>query len=65
MPSSLNQTSLTSLLPSIELDMSDDALVTFGAPVAPNALSFHDIGYMPVNAVTIAGTILESRYPAD
>ena len=41
----------------LQLTMSDDALVTFGQPVAPDALAFHDIGYMPVNAITIAGSI--------
>ena len=38
-----------------DLSMSDDALVTFGAPVGPGAVSFTDVGYMPVNALTIAG----------
>jgi len=42
---------------SIELSMSDDALVTFGASVGADAQLFHDIGYMPVNALTIAGII--------
>lgn len=35
------------------MGMSDDALVTFGAPVGPGALSFHDAGYMAVNDLTI------------
>ena len=38
-----------------DLTMSDDALVTFGAPIGPGALSFTDVGYMPVNGLTIAG----------
>lgn len=38
----------------IQMDMSDDALVTFGAP-AVGGLSFQDTGYMPVNTLTIAG----------
>lgn len=38
-----------------DLAMSDDALVTFGAPVGPGTLSFTDVGYMPVNSLTIAG----------
>jgi hypothetical protein len=42
---------------SIEFNMSDDALVTFGGPIGADALSFHDIGYMPVNALAIAGVI--------
>ena len=42
---------------SLQFTMSDDALVTFGQPVGSDGLSFHDIGYMPVNAMTIAGNI--------
>jgi hypothetical protein len=38
----------------IQMDMSDDALVTFGAP-AVGGVPFQDTGYMPVNALTIAG----------
>ncbi len=38
-----------------ELSMTDDALVTFGPPVGPGALSFTDVGYFPVNALTIGG----------
>ena len=38
----------------VQMDMSDEALITFGPP-AVGGLSFHDVGYMPVNAVTIAG----------
>ena len=41
----------------LELTMSDDALVTFGQPVGSDGLAFHDIGYMPVNAMTVAGNI--------
>ena len=41
--------------PQFNLSMSDDALITFGPPVAPGALSFTDTGYMPVNALTIGG----------
>ena len=48
----------TNHIPKIDLSMSDDALVTFGAPVGPGALSFRDAGYMPVNAVTIGGSSL-------
>ncbi len=40
-----------------DLSMSDDALVTFGAPVGPGALSFLDVGYMPVNKLTIGGDL--------
>ncbi len=40
-----------------DLSMSDDALVTFGAPVGPGTLSFLDVGYMPVNALTIGGDL--------
>ncbi len=41
--------------PPFDLNMSDDALVTFGAPVGPGALSFTDVGYMPINDLTIGG----------
>ena len=47
--------------PPFNLTMSDDALITFTAPTTPTApgsafaLSFNDVGFMPVNAVTIAG----------
>lgn len=47
--------------PTFDLTMSDDALIIFTGPVAPTAagsafaLSFQDTGFMPVNAVTIAG----------
>lgn len=63
MPKSLDHAGPFKLLSSIELHMSDDALVTFGAPVAPDAVSFHDIGYMPVNALTIAGNVLGKPLP--
>lgn len=39
--------------PPFDLNMSDDALVTFGAPVGVGALSFSDLGYMPINNLTI------------
>lgn len=45
--------------------MSDDALVTFGAPVGPGALSFHDEGYMPVNELTIGGTLQQLKGKLD
>lgn len=50
--------------PQFNLEMTDDALVTFGAPVALDALSFTDIGYMPVNALTIGSNLqqLTGRY---
>lgn len=38
-----------------DLSASDNALVTFGGPVGPGALSFTDVGYMPVNEFTIGG----------
>ena len=41
--------------PPFSLGMSDDALVMLGAPVGAGAVSFTDVGYMPVNALTIAG----------
>lgn len=43
--------------PQFNLEMTDDALVSFGAPVAPNALSFNDTGYMPVTALTIGSNL--------
>ena len=39
------------------LKLSDDALVTFGASVGPGALSFLDVGYMPVNQLTIGNEL--------
>jgi hypothetical protein len=42
---------------STSFDMTDDALVTFGAPVGADAVSFDDVGYMPINALTIAGLV--------
>ncbi len=47
------------------LTASDDALVTFGAPVGPGALSFTDIGYMPVNALTISGSLQQLKGSLD
>lgn len=44
-----------------DLNMSDDALVTFGAPVGPGALSFLDVGYMPVNEFTIGGSLQDLK----
>ncbi len=47
--------------PQFDLTMSDDALITFTGQATPTvegsafALSFLDIGFMPVNLVTIAG----------
>lgn len=47
--------------PSFNLTMSDDALITFEGQTTPTAvgsafaLSFQDVGFMPVNTVTIAG----------
>jgi len=47
--------------PNFDLTMSDDALIAFTGPATPTAagsafaLSFQDVGFMPVNAVTIAG----------
>ena len=38
----------------VQMDMSDEALITFVGKV-PGGMSFHDVGYMPVNAMTIAG----------
>lgn len=51
--------------PAYELSMSDDALVTFGAPVGPGALSFTDVGYMPVNALTIGGDLQDLKGKLD
>jgi len=48
-----------------DLSMSDDALVTFGAPVGPGALSFLDVGYMPVNALTIGGDLQQLKGKLD
>lgn len=48
-----------------DLSMSDDALVTFGAPVGPGALSFLDVGYMPVNALTIGGELQQLKGKLD
>jgi hypothetical protein len=62
-PKSVDQASPFQLPRSIELQMSDDALVTFGPPVDPGAVSFHDIGYMPVNALTISGHIAGNPLP--
>ncbi len=41
----------------LDLKLNDDALVTFGQPVGSDGLSFHDVGYMPINEMTIAGNI--------
>lgn len=49
-------TPITSATP-FTLTMSDDALVTFGTPTA-DGVPFHDQGFMPVTAATIAGTPL-------
>lgn len=44
-----------------DLTMSDDALITFTGPATPTAvgsafaLSFQDVGFMPINTLTIAG----------
>lgn len=48
-----------------DLSMSDDALVTFGAPVGPGALSFLDVGYMPVNEFTIGGSLQDLKGKLD
>lgn len=48
-----------------DLSMSDDALVTFGAPVGPGALSFLDVGFMPVNALTIGGDLQQLKGKLD
>jgi hypothetical protein len=57
MATSFNQSSLFKLPGPVKLNMTDDALITFGAPIGLNAVSFHDSGYMPVDSRTIAGTI--------
>lgn len=41
----------------LELSMSDNALVSFGRPVGPGTLSFLDVGFMPVNELTIGGDL--------
>ena len=51
--------------PPFNLSLSDDALVTFGAPVGPGAVSFLDVGYMPVNELTIAGDPLQLKGKLD
>jgi len=48
---------------SVKLNMTDDALITFGAPIGVNAVSFHDSGYMPVDSLTIAGIIPGVSFP--
>ncbi len=48
-----------------DLSMSDDALVTFGAPAGPGALSFVDVGYMPVNELTIGGALQDLKGKLD
>jgi hypothetical protein len=57
MSASSNKFSLFNLPVSTEFNMTDDALVTFGGPVGADPVPFHDIGFMPVNALTIAGAI--------
>ena len=52
-------------LQAFDLSMSDDALVTFGAPVGPGALSFLDVGYMPVNTLTIGGEMQQLKGKLD
>ncbi len=50
------------------LSMSDDALVTFTGPAgpgAPGALSFRDTGYMPVNELTIGGSLQDLKGKLD
>lgn len=51
--------------PQFDLTMTDDALVTFGAPIGPGALSFTDAGYMPVNTLTIGGTLQDLKGKLD
>jgi len=54
-----------------DLSMSDDALITFGAPVGPVgpfgpiAVSFLDTGFMPVNALTIGGEMQQLKGKLD
>ena len=48
-----------------ELSMSDDALVTFGPLVGLGARSFLDVGYMPVNALTIGGDLQQLKGKLD
>ena len=43
--------------PQFNLEMTDDALVTFGAPAAADAVSFIDVGLMPINALTIGNNL--------
>ena len=47
------------------MSMSDDALVTFGMPVVPGALPFTDVGYMPVNMLTIGSTLQDLKGKLD
>lgn len=51
--------------PAYDLSMSDDALVTFGKPVGLDALSFADVGYMPVNALTIGDDLQDLKGKLD
>jgi hypothetical protein len=63
MPASSNQSNLFKLPGSVKLNMTDDSLITFGAPIGVDAVSFHDSGYMPVDSLTIAGTIPGNSLP--
>lgn len=58
-------TGTSQLTQPFDLSMSDDALVTFGAPVGSDALSFLDVGFMPVNALTIGGEMQELKGKLD
>lgn len=59
MPTSSGQSSPIPQLGPFQLNMSDDALVTFGAPTSGGGVAFHDTGYMPVNEVTVSGIPLD------
>lgn len=52
-----------------DLNMSDDALVTFTGPAGsdapPGALLFRDVGYMPVNELTIGGDLQDLKGKLD
>lgn len=50
---------------SFDLGMTDDGLVTFGAAVAPDAVSFSESGFMPITQMTVAGDPLQLQGRVD
>jgi hypothetical protein len=51
--------------PAFSLDMTDDALVTFVPSTTSDALSFTDVGYMPITPATLAASPLHLPAWAD